>query len=101
VVLAVIYHLAVELPKPECGEGGGASSLEMTLFTILVAVVAIGCLSGAVVSLRSGWRRADSGRHWVSKVLAAAPFPLYLFATALCCVVILFLVEIGQTGLAC
>jgi hypothetical protein len=99
--LVMIYAVATALPTPECGEGGGASSLEMSLFTIFVALCGIACLGGAAASLFPGWRRSYFGSRLASRVLLTVFLPLYLLAAALSYLVIFVLALIGQSGLAC
>jgi len=99
--LVVVYAVATALPTPSCGEGGGASSLEMSLFTVFVALCGIACLGGAAASLFPSWRRSYFGSRLGSRALLTVLLPLYLLAAALCYLVIFVLVLIGQSGSAC
>jgi len=101
VALVVAYGFATSLPTPDCGEGGGASSLEMALFTIFVALCGIACLGGAAASLVPSWRRSYFGSRQGSRTLLTIFLPLYLLAAALSYLVIFVLVLVGQSGVAC
>jgi hypothetical protein len=66
VALLAIYIVAVGLPAPECGEGGGATPGEMTTFWILVAVASLAGILAAAARLSAlGRRGLLSGRHLV------------------------------------
>jgi hypothetical protein len=97
----VIWSVAVGLPTPECGEGGGASSLELTLFSILTAAATLACLGAAAVGLFRGWRRREPGGRQASRVLGSTLLSLYLLAAGVCFPVIFLLVLLGQSGSAC
>jgi hypothetical protein len=99
--LIVIWTVAVGLPQPECGEGGGASSLELTLFSILVAAVTLACVFGAAFNLRRGLRRPELGGRRTSRVLGSTLLSLYLLAAGIGFAVIFLLVLLGQSGSAC
>jgi hypothetical protein len=59
-----IYIVATGLPSPECGEGGGATTGEMTRFWILVGVASLAGAIAAVVRLSVlGSRGLLSSRH--------------------------------------
>lgn len=99
--LIVIWSVGTELPTPECGEGGGASSLEITLFAILVSVAMVVCVAGAGIDLLGQWRRSDPERGLTSRLLGGVLLPLYLLVAALSYLAVFCLVLIGQIGLGC
>jgi uncharacterized membrane protein YhaH (DUF805 family) len=101
VALIGIYLAATALATPECGEGGGASSLEMGLFTALVAVASIVCFATAIADPVRRWRRRDPRGGLVAQVLTAGLSSLYLIAATLAYLVIFLLVLLSQSGSAC
>ncbi len=99
--LAVIYAIATALPTPECGEGGGASSLEMALFVALVAVASLTCVVAAVAGPLRQWWGPDPSARPAAWALVTGLLSLYLLAAALSYLAIFVLVLIGQSGIGC
>jgi hypothetical protein len=71
--LVVLFFAATDLPGPECGEGGGASSLELGIFLGLTALLAGLGVAAAVIRLAALWRRLDSRRLPARAWLALPP----------------------------
>lgn len=71
----VVFNVGDGLPSPECGEGGGATSGEVSLFEILVAVATFAGVVAAALRLSVlGRRGLLSSRHLIglTAILLAA-----------------------------
>jgi hypothetical protein len=81
VVLVGLLLFSGQLPGVECGEGGGASSLELTAFYVLCGFATLACLIAATARLAALWRgRGEGPGARLRSRLAVALPPLFIAA---------------------